>query len=303
MIVSASYRTDIPAFYGAWFMNRLRDGACRVANPYGGGDYTVSLRRGEVDGFVFWTKNIGSFVAPLAEIAARGYPFVVQFTINGYPAALERSVPAAEQSVEKLKSLVAARGRRAVVWRYDPIVETGMTPYAWHADNFAKLARALDGAVDEAVVSFAQIYRKSARNLAAAARAHGFAWRDPDRGEKIALAERLAGIAADHGMRLTICAQPDITVNGMAAASCIDAARLSDVAGRPIRARQKGNRPGCLCSESRDIGGYDTCPMGCVYCYAVSSRSAAQRRHAAHDAESLSLAAAAPTRRGRGAGR
>ena len=296
MIVSASYRTDIPAFYGAWFMNRLRDGACRVANPYGGTEYTVSLRAGDVDGFVFWTKNAAPFAAPLEEIRRRGLPFVVQYTVTGYPTALERSVPPAAQAVEQVKSLAGTFGGRAVVWRYDPIVDSDVTPYAWHPGNFAALAHALRGSVDEVVISFAHIYRKTARNLAQAAVSHGFGWRDPQAAEKIALVRHLSGIAADNGMRLTICAQPSLTVDGLPGARCIDAARLSDVAGRPVPARQKGNRPGCLCAESRDIGAYDTCPMGCVYCYAVASRGAARRRREAHDPGEPCL-----MRRGRGA--
>ena len=294
MIISASYRTDIPAFYGAWFMNRLRDGVCRVANPYGGKDYMVSLRREDVDGFVFWTKNVGPFLSPLEEIHRRGLPFVVQVTINGYPITLERSVPPAEQSVRHLKSLSESYGKRSVVWRYDPIVTSDLTPGEWHLDNFATLAAALRGVVDEVVISFAQIYRKTARNLDRAARRHGFSWHDPADGEKVSLAERLAGIAADNAMRLTVCSQPGLTVNGMAGARCIDAMRLSDVANRPIAARQKGNRAGCLCSESRDVGAYDSCPMGCVYCYAVAGRDAARRRHQAHDEADAYL-----TRRGR----
>jgi len=278
MIVSASYRTDIPAFYGAWFMGRLEDGFCRVANPYGGKDYDVSLRRADVDGFVFWTKNAGPFQDPLAEIGRRGFPFVVQFTVNGYPVALEQSVPHPERSIGMLKSLANAHGRRAVVWRYDPIVVTDLTPPDWHAANFARLSAALRGACDEVVISFAHIYRKTRRNLERAAREGGFAWRDPEPGEKETLAKRLAGIAADRGMKLTVCAQPAFLVNGIEGARCIDAARLSDVAGRSIAAKAGGNREGCLCSGSRDIGAYDTCPMGCVYCYAVSSRDAAQKQ-------------------------
>ncbi len=289
MIVSASYRTDIPAFYGPWFMDRLSDGLCRVANPYGGKDYTVSLRREDVDGFVFWTKNAEPFLDALAEVGRRGFPFFLQVTVNGYPGALERSVPVMERSVAVMKSLAETYGPRATVWRYDPLVVTDLTPPDWHIANFAALARSLHGACDEVVISFAQIYRKTRRNLQRAARAHGFAWRDPAPEEKISLAERLAQIAADHGMRLTICSQPALLVNGILPARCIDVARLSDVAGRTITAKRKGNREGCLCSESRDIGAYDTCPMGCVYCYAVSSRNAAQKRRQNHSANEITL--------------
>jgi len=295
MIVSASYRTDIPAYWGRWFARRLAEGAAVVRNPYGGRDYIVSLRREDVDGFVFWTKNAAPFAGVLAAVAAKGFPFVVQYTATGYPAALEAAAPGAARSVAEMKRLRGAFGPRAVVWRYDPVVETSLTPPAWHRENFTRLACALRGTVDEVVVSFAHPYAKTRRGLDAAAPAHGFSWRDPAAAEKRALAGDLAAIAAEQRMRLTLCSQPDLLPEGAEGAACIDARRLSDVAGREIAARRKGNRPGCLCAESRDIGAYDTCPMGCAYCYAVGSRDRARR--------AVETGTMDPTRRARAAAR
>jgi DNA repair photolyase len=289
MIVSASYRTDIPAFYGKWFMNRLEAGSCQVKNPYGGRENTVSLQRRDVDGFVFWTKNPGPFLDSLAALDKRAFPFVVHHTITGYASALEQSVPGPEQSVKLLKTLSNLYGIRSVVWRYDPIIATDRTPVAWHITNFQRLAASLTGVTDEVIVSFAHIYQKTKRNLDQAAERHGISWRDPDGTEKETLAKRLAEIAADLGMKLTLCSQPDFLVNGIEGARCIDAARLSDVANRPISAKIKGNRPGCLCSEARDIGAYDSCPMGCAYCYAVRRRDTAQRHHKFMDENRPSL--------------
>jgi hypothetical protein len=147
------------------------------------------------------------------------------------------------------------------------------------------------GAVDEVVLSFTQIYAKTRVNMGRAAERHGFSWRDPDDGEKRALLAELAGIATEFGLRPSLCAQPALLSPGLEAARCIDAGRLSDVAGRPVMARTKGNRPGCLCAESRDIGAYDSCPHGCVYCYAVRRPEAAKRRHSAHDPDSEVLIA------------
>lgn len=280
MIVSASYKTDIPAFYGRWFLNRLAAGHCRMANPYGGQTYRIDLTRAAVDGFVFWTKNLGPFLDALEVVSGAGFPFAVQYSVTGLPTVLERSVPPWLRAVEHMARLRDRWGPRAAVWRYDPIVVTGATPPAWHRETFATLAGALRGVTDEAVVSFLQPYRKTARNLAAA----GLSWRDPELEEKRALLADLAAIAAGHGMALTLCTQPGLAdVPGVAPARCVDAARLSDLAGRPVPAKEKGNRPGCLCAESRDIGDYDTCPHGCVYCYAVANRAVAQRRFAAHD--------------------
>lgn len=292
MIISASYRTDIPAFYGAWFLNRFRAGHARVLSPYGGKAYDVPLRAG-VDGYVFWTRNAAPFLDVLHEVR-RGYPFVVQYTVTGYPRALETSVTPPEKAVATIRGLAAAFGPRAVVWRYDPIVATSLTPPAWHLDNFSRLADALAGAVDEVCVSWATIYRKTARNMAAAARAGHFAWDDPPAEEKRALLAALAARAAERGLAFTLCSQPELVGPGIAPARCIDAARLAEIGGRPFAAKTKGNRPGCFCAESRDIGDYDSCPHGCVYCYAVGSRTAAKRRFYDHDPDSEMLSGRAP---------
>jgi len=110
MIVSASYRTDIPAFYGDWFLSRLEAGACDVTNPYGGPAYRVPLVGPEAEGFVFWTRNIAPFGPALEAVEARGLPFVVHYTITGYPRALEASVIPAARSVALVRALAERYG-------------------------------------------------------------------------------------------------------------------------------------------------------------------------------------------------
>ncbi len=190
-----------------------------------------------------------------------------------------------ERAATHMQRLAAQYGPRAAVWRYDPILFTSLTPPDFHRRTFARLAGALEGATDEVVVSFAHLYRKTQRNLDRAAARSGFVWDDPDADLKRTLAAELAQVARAHGMQLTLCAQRTLLAPGVAEARCVDAARLAAVAGRPIAARLKGNRPDCLCGQSRDIGAYDTCPHGCVYCYAVQNRAVARRRYAAHDPE------------------
>jgi DNA repair photolyase len=283
MIVSASYRTDIPAFYGDWFRGRLAEGFALVANPYGGADYRVALDRESTEGFVFWSRNPAPFRPVLEILLAEHRPFALQFTITGYPRPLEAAVPASETAVALLRDLAERYGGRAIVWRYDPILISDLTDEAWHEANFGRLAQALVGSVDEVVLSFAQIYAKTARNLATAAKRHGFAWRDPPDDEKRNLIQRLSSLAAEAGMQATICAQPHLVAGHARPAVCIDSARLSDVAGRSIRARTKGNRAACACHESRDIGAYDSCPQGCAYCYAVRDPAKAKARLKVHD--------------------
>ncbi len=179
MIVSASYRTDIPTFYGEWFHNRLRAGYCKTVNPYSDRVMRVSLRPEEVDGFVFWTKNVGPFLDRLAEVHSLGVPFVVQHTINAYPRILEQSVVDAGRAVLHLRQIAEKYGPRVCVWRYDTILSTTLTTRDFHLDTFARLAKSLEGATDEVVISFAHVYRKTLRNLNHAAHDCGFKWTDP----------------------------------------------------------------------------------------------------------------------------
>ena len=297
MIVSASYRTDIPTFYGRWFARRLQAGFCRVSNPYGCAPSIVRLDRDPVDGFVFWTRNLGPFRPVLETVAARDTPFIVQYTITGYSQALEAAMTAPETAIGQLRNLARDFGPARAVWRYGPVIDTALTPLPWHEENFARLAGALASTVDEVVVSFTHIYKKTKANTDAAARRHGFSWRDPPEDEKratiagLARIARIARIAARHGMALSACAQPQLLAHlptglpsdSVGAARCVDAARLSAIGARPIAAREKGNRPGCACAESRDIGAYDSCPHGCVYCYAVRHRGRVREAHKAHD--------------------
>jgi len=160
MIVSDSYRTDILTFFADWFRACLAAGAVDVANPYGGKPARITLRVDGVDGYVFWTRNVASFVAALDDLAALELPFVAQYTVTGYPRAIDAHTPRAAEGVARISALAARFGPRAVVWRYDPVLTTSLTPADWHRGNFADLARQLAGTVDECVVSTAHNYKK-----------------------------------------------------------------------------------------------------------------------------------------------
>jgi hypothetical protein len=289
LIVSASRRTDIPAFYSEWFLRRLEAGFCTVRNPYSGQSYRVDLNPQQVDGFVFWTRNFGPMLRRLDELMAFGRPFTVQYTVTGYPRAIEAAVIEPQRAIEQIGALAARVHAACPVWRYDPILCTSLTPPEYHLENFRDLAARLQGMTDEVVISFAQIYAKTRRNLDAAAERNGFQWADPAPEQKLALAAELTRIARQAGLQLTVCTQPEFVCAGALGTRCVDARRLERMGGFPIAAAQKGTRPGCGCHESRDIGDYDTCPHGCVYCYAVRHRRAALAHYRAHDPAAESL--------------
>ena len=295
MIISASCRTDIPAFYSEWFFERLRAGFCTVRNPYSGKPYRVDLRTSQVDGFVFWTRNFGPMLLRLDELHSFARPFMVQYTVTGYPREIEAAVIEPLRALGHIRELAERVHPSCAVWRYDPILFTTLTPAEYHLENFRDLAGRLRGAANEVVVSFAQMYAKTRRNLDAAASRNRFEWCDPPAVRKLELLGELARVAREAGMQLTVCTQPEFVSEGAPGcqgameARCIDARRLEQIGGFQIAAPAKGTRPGCACHASRDIGDYDTCPHGCVYCYAVRHRRIALNNYKSHDPRAESL--------------
>ncbi|MEW6276126.1 MAG: DUF1848 family protein [Bacillota bacterium] len=82
-IVSVSRRTDIPAFYGEWFMQRVRQGWAVSCNPFSRRAVRVSLRPENVGAFVFWSKNFGPLLPYLAELKTLGCQMTFLYTITG----------------------------------------------------------------------------------------------------------------------------------------------------------------------------------------------------------------------------
>ena len=70
MIISASRRTDIPAFYSQWFFNRIKEGYVLVPNPYHPKMISkISLSPAVVDCFCFLDQEPGTYAQPTGEIA------------------------------------------------------------------------------------------------------------------------------------------------------------------------------------------------------------------------------------------
>ncbi|MCX8031931.1 MAG: DUF1848 domain-containing protein [Thermoleophilia bacterium] len=247
-IISAPRRTDIPAFYAQWFINRTRAGHCHWPNPFGGQVYRVSLQPEDCIAIVFWTRNARPLLPHLPELRNRGYrfPFVL------------------------------------VLWRYDPVVISPITPPDYHLKNFDQLSRALEGATGRCYISFVDLYRKNERSL------HRLGtYGEQEARHELLLA--LAQMANARGMSLHLCCDeiPAVVASAGPAihkARCVDPDLIRQLRPEfPLRLEPKPTRPGCGCVRSIDIGAYNTCLFGCVYCYANTSLRAAVARYHRHD--------------------
>ena len=279
MIVSVSRRTDIPAFYADWFFNRLRAGYADTANPMNPRQISrISLSTEDVDGFVFWTKNPAPMLPRLDEL--RDYAYYFQFTVTPYADDVETRVPSKRDSVIPMFRALSARiGRSRVVWRYDPILLNETYTVDYHIRYFRRLCDRLADAADTCTLSFLDAYRKIQGRLRALRIAV------PTETQTAHLMGAFSEIAGEYGIALNTCAETaDLSRYGIRHAACIDAKRLSHIAGVPIAAERDPNqRPACGCAASVDIGTYNTCRNGCVYCYANYSPALVEARCAAYD--------------------
>lgn len=279
MILSVSRRTDIPACYPDWFMRRLREGYAMVRSPFNLRQVSrVSLSREAVDCIVFWTKNPAPMLPHLPEIARMGYPCLFQVTLNPYGTDVERALPPLHARVEAMRTLAGFLGSERVTWRYDPILLSADCTVDWHVRQFAALAQALEGCTERCVISFLDVYDKIRRRL----REQGL--RAPEEVEVRQIARALAQAAASHGMKIQTCAEHyDLSDLGVEHGACIDGQVISRILGKPLKLRRDaGQRSACGCVASVDIGAYNTCGNGCVYCYANFSPETTARQMAAH---------------------
>ena len=283
-VISASRRTDIPAFYSTWLINRLRAGYCHVLNPFGGQVYAVSLRPEDCIALVFWTRNPAPLEKHFDELDSSGYPYYFHYTILGYPRSLESHTPALETAIATFKRLADRLSPLRVRWRYDPIVVSSATPVEYHLKQFEHIACALEGYTHHCTFSFVDLYDKTARNLERVRQEAGLEFTAPDLAAQRALALQLADIAQAHGMSLNSCCGDELAIGCIAKNHCVDPGLLRQIVPQALPAlKSEPTRRDCGCVSSVDIGVYDTCLFGCTYCYATHGRAAAQARHSAHD--------------------
>ncbi len=281
MIISASRRSDIPAFFGEWFIHRLHDGEVLVRNPMQPKQVSrISLSRNNVDAIVFWTKNPANFLSRLPEIDRLGYAYYFLFTITPYDVTIEPGVEDKRSVIEVFKQLSRLIGPEKVVWRYDPVILSDVYTTAWHRASFDKLAEELSGFTQRCIISFFDDYRKVRTRM----RSIGYTM--PDK----VLMEEIAGTIADsagrNGISLCTCSHDvDLSQYGIMHSRCIDSELVGRITGRQMSGRKKDSRQrhACGCVESRDIGSYNTCTHGCIYCYAVSSQEKASLAYRRYD--------------------
>ena len=263
-IISASRRTDIPAFYADWFVNRLRAGYVLVKNPYSQKVIRVSLCQDDVNGIVFWSKNYAPLLERLEPIEKTTKNLFFHFTITAN-AELELHSPDYREAIKDYLFIARRYSPAQVVWRYDPICITDKVSFDLHEERFIQCAELLKGYAQRSIISFVHPYKKVLLNMKSHG-GHTMAMLSLE--QKKEYTRRLAEKAAVYGIQLFACCNDYLLSDSVRKASCIDGQYLSSIFGKSLDHNPAKLRKECACTKSQDIGTYGTCAHGCLYCYA-----------------------------------
>jgi DNA repair photolyase len=281
MIISASRRTDIPAFFIDWFLNRINEGFLFVRNPMNLHQIgRINLSPKVVDCIVFWSKNPIRIINGLNTL--KNYSFYFQFTITGYGQRLEPNVPPRQEVINTFISLSRLIGKDRIIWRYDPIILSDTHDIQYHARNFEDIASQLHGRTRRCVISFVDMYKKTMRNLASSRVT------EITSDQMIELSVILKRVCLKYNIELTSCAEiADLSEYGISHGKCIDDKLIEEISGFTLDiSKDTAQRAECGCVASVDIGAYNTCAHECLYCYANYNHTLVHRNYATHDPNS-----------------
>ncbi len=274
MIISASRRTDIPAFFGDWFKEKIQEGFFLSKNPFNPNQIKkVSLAPEDVDIFAFWTKNPEPFIKNLKYLDENNFKYFFLFTLNSYPKFLEPEIPSFEKRVETFLNLSQITGFEKIIWRYDPIILSSETPMEFHLKQIDTISSLLKGSTTKVKISFVEMYKKVIRRFNKIEISENIKFYDPAKEKKKEIhsfLKEILKITKKNNIEPLSCSDNSgLTKNIIPAGSCIDGDLIKRILNSskefPGDKNQRGN---CLCSKAVDMGSYNTCSFKCSYCYA-----------------------------------
>ncbi len=280
MIINTGQRTDIPAFYSKWFINRIREGFVLVRNPYYPKTVTKFLLNPDVvDVIGFCTKNPRPMFKYLDEIKEFGQFWYI--SITGFEKDYETNVPAIDQVIEDFIYLSNKIGKDKVAWRYTPIIINDKYTKERHIKTFEYIAKRLEGYTNLVAYGFVDIYPKLQKNHPEI--------KDTDDLTKIEITKEFKEIAKRYNMNLRLCSKEKwlkefgIDVDGCMRLEDYEKAINSNLI---LKKRMDARKGYCSCLISNDIGMYNCCPHLCRYCYANGNKDLVISNFNMHDENS-----------------
>ena len=276
MIINTGCRTDIPAFYAKWLMNRIREGYVLVRNPYNPNQVTkYNLSPSVVDCLAFCTKNPEPMLTYLDELDMyKQYWFV---TITPYGKDIEPNVPDKPKVIESFKKLSNHIGVDSIGWRYDPIFIGNGFDVSKHIECCEKMAKELKGYTHNCTISFLDLYEKVKRNAPNI--------NPPTKEEQIEIAKAFSKIGKENNMIIHACCEKTyLSQYGLQCNGCMSQEIVEKAINNTLHPPKRKNiRQECNCLMGNDIGAYNTCGHLCKYCYANANKQFVIENMKKHD--------------------
>ena len=280
MILFASGRTDIPAFYSKWFMNRVKAGFVDVRNPFNQ-NLVSRINFSDVDLIMFCSKNPLPMIDKLKMLKV---PVLFHVTITPYSKDVEPNIPDKRLIIEGVKKLSLVLGIDNVVLRYDPIFLSDKYNVDYHIRAFDKLCKNLNGYVNKIIVSFMDEY-KNVRSNRGILRYRTITKEDYKR-----IGEAFSKSAMDNGMSVQTCFEDnDLTQYGFIKGECLSHELAYILTGKKFKSSNVRKEKKCECVQMVDIGDYNSCMHMCKYCYANYDEKAVSSNFKMHDDNSSLL--------------
>ena len=282
MILNTGLRTDIPGFFSEWFYNRIDEGFVYVRNPYAkyakNQIYSYRLDPELIDCMIFCTKNPKPMLENLEKIDKFNQYWHI--TITPYEKEIEPNVPPVDDVLESFKYLSKRLGKENVTLRYDPIFINEKYTLEKHIESFEYMINSLSGYTTEAIISFIDLYEKTKRNFPQA--------REVTKDERLKIGKEFARIGNENNIRIKTCVEgTELDKFGIDSSGCMTKEVIERAINKNLNVpKQKARNGECYCLLNNDIGEYNTCDHGCLYCYANSNKRLVKRNLKLHDPKS-----------------
>ena len=279
MILNTGLRTDIPGFFSEWFYNRIDDGFVYVRNPYAKNQiYSYRLDPELIDCIIFCTKNPKPMFENLEKIDKFNQYWHI--TITPYEKEIEPNIPPMNDVLESFKYLSKKLGKENVTLRYDPIFINEKYTLEKHIESFEYIINSLSGYTTEAIISFIDLYEKTKRNFPKAI--------EVTKDERLKLGKEFAQIGKKNNITIKTCVEgSELDKFGIDSSGCMTKEVIERAINKNLNVpKQKARNGECYCLLNNDIGEYNTCNHGCLYCYANSNKRLVKRNLKLHDPKS-----------------
>ena len=279
MILNTGLRTDIPVFFSKWFYNRIDEGFVYVRNPYAKNQiYSYKLDPELIDCMIFCTKNPRPMLKNLEKID--NFNQYWHITITPYEKEIEPNVQPVDDVLESFKYLSKRLGKENVTLRYDPIFINEKYTLKKHIESFEYIINSLSDYTTEAIISFIDLYEKTKRNFPQA--------REVSKDERLKIGKEFARIGKENNILIKTCVEGnELDKFGIDSSGCMTKEVIERAINKNLNIpKQKARNGQCYCLLNNDIGEYNTCNHGCVYCYANSNKKLVNRNLKLHNPKS-----------------